>query len=171
MLVFWDGGNWRNSGCGCSGGCVRSGPGMIHLPGPVQSIDLVVLENDVLDTSEYVLEGDILYRTGGKAWPSQNLSQPMGSPGTWYVQYQKGLEVPPGGDKMAGILAQEFIAACDGDGECRLPRTVIRTTRQGVTHTFDASAVLAAGSVGIPEIDLWVTAINPHHLTRPPVVL
>lgn len=170
-LLFWDGSHWLNGSCGCTAECDQVGPGLVHLLGPAQSIVNVTIGEDVLDESEYVLEGNVLYRRGGQAWPRQDLTRPMGEPGTWSVTYERGLAVPPGGDKMAGVLAQEFIAACDADGECRLPRTVVQTVRQGVTHVFDASAILKSGAIGIPEIDLWVHSINPNNLMQAPVVL
>lgn len=169
-LLWWDGASWFNASCGCLGRCRMSGPGMVHLPGPAQSVNTVIIGDVVLDEAEYVLEGSVLYRRGGKSWPNQDLSRPMGEAGTWSVDYVRGLPVPAGGDKMAGILAQEFINACDGE-ECRLPRSVVQTTRQGVTHSFDATKILQARKVGIPEIDLWLSAVNPHGLTQPPVVL
>lgn len=169
VLLWWDGANWLN-GCGCVGRCRYDGPSAVHLPGPAAEIITVTVGSDVLDESEYVLENNRLYRRFGKSWPSQDLGRPMGEQGTWSVKYLRGLPVPAGGDKMAGLLAQEFVSACDG-GVCRLPRSVIQTTRSGVTHTFDATKMLANGKVGIPEIDLWLNALNPNHLLVPPSVI
>lgn len=171
VLLFWDGNNWFNGPCGCVGGCSQVGPGLIHLPGPVQEIVNVIIGDTVLDEDEYVLEGNVLYRRNGARWPRQDMTRPLGEQGTWSVTYDRGLPVPAGGDKMAGILAQEFIAACDGDSDCRLPRTVVRTTRQGVTHSFDATTLIRSGSVGVPEIDLWVASINPNRLMKAPSVI
>lgn len=169
-LLWWDGEHWSNGSCGCAGRCRQSGPGAVHLPGPAVSIDYLVFGDQVQPEDSYVLEGNTLFRVGGKAFPDQDLGRPIGEPGTWYVDYQRGQPVPPGGDKMAGLLAKEFIAACDGE-DCRLPRTVVQTTRQGVTHVFDATKLLAAGFTGLTEVDTWLAAVNPHHLMQAPVVL
>ena len=72
---------------------------------------------------------------------------------------------------MAGILAQEFIRACDNDGDCRIPRTVVQISRQGVSHVFDATKMLANGKTGLAEVDLWLNAINPYHLLSRPTVI
>lgn len=170
VLLWWDGEHWSNGSCGCIGRCRQSGPGMVHLPGPVQEVTAVTIGDEVLDESLYVVEGDVLFRRMGKAWPSQDLSRPLGETGTWSVDYTRGVPVPAGGAKMAGLLAQEFIAACDG-GECRLPRTVVSTTRQGVTHVFDATKLMELGYTGLTEVDTWLAAVNPHHLMQAPVVL
>lgn len=169
-LLWWDGAHWFNAGCGCVGRCRLDGPGVVHLPGPVATVDVVTLGTTVLDDSDYTVEGDRLYRRGGKAWPSQDRGRPLGEQGTWSVEYTRGRPCPAGTAKMVGLLAQEFISACRG-GACRLPASVVQVTRSGVTHTFDATKMLANGKVGIPEIDLWLNALNPYHLLAPPSVI
>lgn len=169
-LLWWDGSSWATTGCGCTGRCIANGPGMVHLPGPVAEVSVVTLGDTVLDESAYSLEGNVLYRTSGHPWPAQNLSHPLGAFDTWSVEYLCGDPVPVGGDLMAGILAKELVAACDGS-PCRLPKTVVSTTRQGVTHQFDPTKILAAGYTGIPEIDQWVAASNPNRIMQAPVVL
>lgn len=170
-VVLWDGGNWVNTACGCATQCRRSGPGMVHLPGPASNVRLVVLGNEVLAPDQYALEGNVLYRRGDAVrWPGQNLSRPIGEPGTWWVDYDRGEAVPAGGDMAAGALAKEINASCEGTA-CRLPKTVVSLTRQGVTHQFDPTKILAAGFTGLPEVDQWVQSVNPHRLMAAPVVL
>lgn len=162
---------WFGISCGCTGSCVDTGPGAVHLPGPVVEITAVTIDGVQLDPSEYTLEGDVLYRTGASWWPSQNLSQPVTEDGTWKVEYLRGILPPSGIGKLAALLATEFYNACTG-GKCRLPRTVSEVTRQGVTHRVaSASDIYATGKTGIPEIDLWLSAVNPHQLATAPVVL
>lgn len=162
---------WSLIGCGCVGRCVSSGPSMVHLDGPVYAIEEVLIGDEVLDETEYVLEGDVLYRTGAAWWPSQDMTRPAGEPGTWQVTYLWGSEPPPGTAKLAGLLTAEFYAACTG-GKCRLPRTVSEVSRQGVTHrVVNPSDIYATGKTGIPEIDLWLSAVNPHRLLSAPSVL
>lgn len=162
---------WLRTGCGCLGSCTRSGPGAVHLPGPVHQITAVTIDGAEIPDDEYVLEGDILYRTGAGWWPSQNLSRPTTDPGTWKVDYLRGLEPPAGAAKLVSLLTTEFYNACTG-GKCRLPRTVAEVTRQGVSHRMvNPQDIYASGKTGIPEIDLWLSAVNPHHLTEAPSVL
>lgn len=170
-IVFWDGGNWQATSCGCIGRCRQSGPGMIHLPGPANAVAAVQLGADVLDPSEYKLQDNVLYRTGGKAWPSQNLGRPTPETGTWSVTYDRGVPVPPGGARNAGILAREFVAACSDDSECRLPRNVTAVTRQGVSYQiYNPNDMYAAGKTGLADVDMWLAAVNPHALLTAPTV-
>ena len=170
-LLSWEGDRWVNWPCGCSGGCQISGPRAVHLPGPVHSITEVKIANVVTDDDTYKLEGNTLYRVGGQ-WPYQDLSRPSGEVNTWTVKYQRGIPVPPGVDQYTGILANEILAAIDGDGKCRLPRTVTTASRNGVTYrAYDPAKIYAEGKTGIPEIDLWLAAVNPNHLTAAPTVI
>ncbi|OHU29023.1 hypothetical protein [Mycobacteroides chelonae] len=171
FVLTFDGGDWLNWPCGCLGSCSVSGPRVVHLPGPVAEIVSVTIAGADLAESDYQLEGNALYRKGGVSWPSQDLGRPLGEAGTWSVKYRRGYPVPAGVDKLVGQLAREFIAACDDDDTCRLPRTLVATTRRGVSHQFDPSKVLAAGKTGLTEVDLWLSAVNPHHLQQAPEVL
>lgn len=169
-VLTFDAGRWMNWPCGCIGGCSVAGPRVVHLPGPVASIAAVTIDGAVLDKSGYQLEGNALYRKGG-VWPRQELSRPLGEPGTWSVTYALGNPVPPGVDKLVGQLAREFVAVCDDEDSCRLPRTLVATSRRGVSHQFDPSKILAAGKTGLTEVDLWLSAVNPHSLQQAPEVL
>lgn len=164
-------GRWMNVPCGCRGRCQRTGPNVVHLPGPVVAVDAVTIGGQVLPESAYALEGDVLYRREAH-WPMQYLDRPLGDPGTWAVEYRRGQPVPPGVDKLTGLLAQELLAACSGSGKCRLPRNVTNVTRQGVTYqVYDPNAIYSAGKTGLPEVDTWLAAVNPHRVTQAPVVL
>jgi len=169
-VLSWEGSHWLNWPCGCGGVCRLSGPRAVHLPGPAQQVVDVVINGAPLSLDQYVLEGDVLYRKGAP-WPVQDLGRPMGEPGTWSVEYLKGNPVPAAAALLTGILAKEFIAACDG-GKCRLPATTRTVTRQGLSYElFDASQILSAGKTGLREIDLWLSAINPHRLLYPSSVI
>lgn len=171
-VLMLDAGHWGLHPCGCGvGACTVSGPRVVHLPGPVDEIVTVTIDGVVLDDSAYQLEGNALYRTGGASWPRQDLGRPLGETGTWSVTYTLGVAVPAGVDKLVGVLAKEFIVACDSGVKCRLPRTVVSTTQRGVTHVFDPSKILAAGKTGLPEVDMWLAAVNPQHLQEAPAVL
>jgi len=171
-IFSWRDYGWAISGCGCGSRCTQSGPGMVHLPGPVSEISAVIVDGVELDDSQYAVEGDMLYRIGdSSSWPSQDMSRPATEAGTWKVEYLRGLEPPAGVGKLVGLLATEFYNACTG-GKCRLPRTVTEVSRQGVSHRiFDPNQIYAAGKTGIPEIDIWLSAVNPYHLLAAPQVL
>ncbi|WP_280466811.1 hypothetical protein [Nocardia cyriacigeorgica] len=166
----WEGGAWRNISCGCLGRCSRTGLTVVHLPGPVQSVTKVTIEGTDLDPSEWKLEGDYLYRTGGAIWPRQNLRAPAGEPGTWTVTYQRGYPPPPGAATHVGKLALEFFNACSGD-ECQLPKRVQQITRQGVSiQMIDPTDLFGAGLTGIDTIDMWIRAVNPARVASRPKV-
>ena len=161
---------WREWSCGCVGSCTVTGPRVVHLPGPVHSIVEVTVAGETLDPGDYHLEGDALYRVGG-AWPQQDLGRPLGEPGTWSVTYKRGRPVPAGVDRLTAVLAREFLLACGEDDRCRLPRTVVSTSRRGVSHEFDPKRILDAGKTGLPEVDSWLAAVNPNRLAESPVVI
>ncbi|MCM6774980.1 hypothetical protein NDR87_26405 [Nocardia sp. CDC159] len=164
----WEGGAWRNISCGCPDRCSRTGMAVVHLPGPVRTVDAVTIAGGALADTEWALEGDYLYRTGGAQWPRQNLRAPLGEPGTWSVAYQRGYPPPPGAQTHVGQLALEFFNACSG-GKCRLPKRVQTVARQGVSmQMIDPNDLFGAGLTGIDTIDLWIRAINPARLQAAP---
>lgn len=158
--------------CGCNHGCDLGGPRAVHLLGPVYDVTEVKIAGVVLNSSGYKVEGNVLYRVGGP-WPTQDLGKPVGEANTWAVTYQLGIEVPEGVDALTGILAKEFLTALDkGSNQCRLPRTVTATTRNGVSYrVYDPAVIYANGKTGLPEIDLWLAAVNPNHLYAPSTVI
>lgn len=170
FMLTLDLGHWVDWPCGCVGSCSVSNPRVVHLPGPVDAITAVTIDGVQLDRADYQLEGNALYRKGGQ-WPRQDLGRPLGESGTWSVSYTIGIPVPAGVDKLTGQLAREFVMACGDEDECRLPRTLVSTTRRGVTNVFDPSKILAAGKTGLTEVDLWLAAANPQGLAQAPEVL
>ncbi|AKF14951.1 head-to-tail adaptor [Mycobacterium phage Philly] len=163
-------GRWSQWPCGCGSTCRRSGPKIIHLPGPARSIEAVKIGGEVLDPAAYTLEGDYLYRTDGGVWPEQDLSVPASAPGGWEVVYRQGNPVPPGVGKFVGQLAAEFFAACNG-GKCKLPRNVTTVTRNGVSYqVVNPTDVYATRKTGLPEVDLWLAAVNPSRIPMAPTV-
>lgn len=172
-VLSWEGDmGWVNLPCGCVGGqCRVSGPRLIHLPGPAQTIDNVTLHGTVIDPSGYALEGNNLFRVGN-IWPFQDLSRPAGEPGTWSVTYDKGIPVPNGVAQLTGQLALEYLNAVKAPSKCRLPRNVVAVSRNGVSYqVYDPTTFYAAGKTGMPEIDLWLMSVNPNHIQQAPSVL
>lgn len=173
LMVAWDGSNWRNITCGCGPTCDWRSPTVVHLGMrvglPVREVIEVVIAGEVIDPSEYRLEGDLLYRVAAP-WPSQDLTKPLDEPGTWSVTYTQGTPPPAGTAVFVGKLAAEFLAACNG-GKCRLPRRVQTVTRQGVTYQMiDPTDIYRDGRTGLDEIDLWLSSVNPNRLQQAPEV-
>ena len=180
-FVPWlDGGEFRNDGaCGCS--CAGAGWGccceptcQVRLPGPVESVTLVVVDGVVVSPSMYRIDDyDTLTATGPAGqvcpWPDcQDFNLAAGQPGTWSVTYQRGIPVPAAGQAAAGTLACELLKACTGTGKCALPARTSSIVRQGLTiEILDAQDLFKDGLTGIPEIDLWVVSVNPYHLKSP----
>lgn len=170
-LLSWEGDRWINWPCGCVGGCRETGPNVVHLPGPVYDVTTVEVAGVELPANVWVLEGDRLYRREGP-WPSQDLNRPLGDANTWSVTYRRGIPVGTGIAELTGMLAKEMLDAINNEGRCRLPRTVTTASRQGVTYrAYDPAVIYANGKTGLPEIDLWLAAVNPNHLMASPSVL
>lgn len=160
----------RRGVCGCGSACIAAGPTVIRLPGPADSILYVEIDGAPTDTTSYQLEGDLLYRTGGAAWPAQDLTRPLGEDGTWAVVYNKGISPPDHVARLVGLLAAEFYAACTG-GKCKLPRRVQSVTRNGLSFQMaDPTSVFREGLTGITEVDLWLNAVNPRGIATAPKV-
>lgn len=138
-------------------------PMAVKLEGPVHEIVAVHIDGVLVDEAEYRLENDVLYRIG-KRWPRNDMTKPLGFPGTWSVTYVRGCPPPAFVARFVGELAAEMIQACRDAKHCKLPRTVISTSRSGVTHVFDPTRMLSAGYTGLPNIDTWIASTNPNRL-------
>lgn len=161
-------GAWRNVS-GCASSCTPDGLGVVTLPGPVVEILAVRVDGVPVASESWFLEGDRLYRRGGD-WPEQDRMAAPGEPGTWSVEYTRGVAPPAGAAMAVGQLAKEFWNVCQG-GKCRLPKRWQTVTRSGVTITkADPTDILAQGYTGLPEVDTWIRALNPNKLTQPAVV-
>lgn len=155
------GGKWYNVSCMmCGDACGCDSTPAFVLPGPVDSIERITIDGQVLDPSAYRVDSrKFLVRLDGGAWPTcQTMSRDITEPGTWQVDYTRGVPVPVGGQVAAAVLACEFSKV--GTKECRLPRRVQSISRQGVTMAFlDSFEDLDKGHTGIWEIDSWVTSV------------
>jgi len=166
------GGAWLNIGCGCAAdGCSCSRTSEVRLHGPVGAVEQVKVDGEVLTADvDYRLDaGGRLVRLGGVGWPlCQDMNLPDTDEGTWSVTYTAGQPVDGLGAWVAGILAGEYVTACQG-GECRLPTGVTQIVRDGVTMTLGTGA-FPDNRTGIPEVDAWVARWNPTGLRAPAVV-
>jgi len=165
-------GQWFNVACGRCGDDCSCGGGTpaLRLPGPVASVDQVLIDGTELDAAAYRVDNhSLLVRLDGDAWPiCQNMSEPVSAPNTFAVTYDYGSEVPVGGQMAAGALSCELAKAASGDNSCQLPRRIQTIARQGVTIGFlDAMDDLDKGRTGIWLIDSWVSSVvNPPRASR-----
>lgn len=126
----------------------------IPLPGPVYDVIQVVGGATTYAHTDYRVRAAVLLRTATQPWPEQ----------VTVVTYRRGRKVPFGADTMAATLAAELYAASQG-GKCRLPARATRVSREGIdVDIADPMDYLAAGLTGIPDVDAWIAALNPHRL-------
>lgn len=164
--------------CGCPGlgpadGCSCAGLQQVSLPGRVHQVHQVRVDGQLVDPGAYrVDDRRWLVRVDGGRWPlRQDLGVGEQERGAFAVTYERGTPVPVAGQWAAGQLACELARAVVGDKACRLPRRVASVVRQGVTTDFVDPAQLARdGMTGVPEVDGWLAAVNPHRLPRDSVV-
>lgn len=163
---YISGGIWYNA-CGCRpGGCECTALSEVRLPSPVGSIVEVRVDGEVLPRSAYrVYNGSRLIRVDGEDWPGcQDLSTPEGEGFT--VTYYRGQAPNIMTRYAAGVLANEFLLACDGDDSCRLPHNLRSMTRSGEAYEFDETD-FSEGTTGIPEVEALIRIYNPHKLKSP----
>jgi hypothetical protein len=168
-------GQWFNNACQtCVHDCSCGTLCEVTLPGPVHRILEVIVDGTVLLPSAYRVDNHRkLVAQGDVCWPTcQDLSKPAGLPGTWTVSYLRGKPVPEMGLWAAGLLACELVKACTpGEaGACRLPSNVQSIVREGVSLDLEPFTLGGAGSdsfgrTGIPEVDMWLTVVNPRRTT------
>jgi hypothetical protein len=164
------GGAWLNASCGCASTCGCTSFTALSLPPPVGAVEEVVVDGEVLATTEYRLENGRLIRTTG-TWPlRQDLSLPVTEVGTFGVRYLNAAPVDGLGAYAAGILAGEYVKACTGGKNCRLPAGVTTLSRQGVTMEI-APGAFPGGHTGIREVDAYIYLWNPNGLRQAPVVM
>jgi hypothetical protein len=169
------GGEWTNVSCGfcrdeCS--CGASSLMTLRLPGPIAEVTQVLVDGVALDPAAYRVDNHaLLVRLDGTPWPRcQDMTLPTTDAGTFSIAYQRGREVPVGGQVAAGLLACELAKAICRDSSCALPQRVQTITRQGVTMAMiDSGQGIEQGQTGIWTIDSWVSSIT--RPIRPSTVL
>lgn len=166
-------GVWVNS-CACDIGtfCSCRLDCSVNLPGPVAAITEVTVDGIIVPPEAYVVyDGAELKRVDGDCWPvCQDWNAAPTDVGSFVVSYQRGVLPPDGTDCVTGMLAVEFAKACIGE-KCRLPRMLQSISRQGVSVQYLTPQQLTDLKLtGIPEVDLWVTAVNPDRLDSDSVV-
>jgi hypothetical protein len=152
----------------------------LRLPGyPVTSVEEVIIDGEEIASDLYRVDDQrwlvyippVPYVAGDRQnWPIINNERLVdGSEGTWSVRYFYGNGPPPGGRQAAAALGCELAKSCTPDAEgCRLPERVTSITRQGITMAIiDPLTLFADGLTGLPEVDLWVSAMRLGVSRRP----
>lgn len=166
--VLW-GGRVYNVSCGCSGPCGCGPICEIALPGRVHSVTEVKMDGAVVPSNQYTVQNKrYLVKLGSATgpatpcWPEcQRLDLPDTEPGTWSVTYLRGTEPDAAARRMFTIFAGELSASCEKRA-CRLPQRITNVVRDGVTYSIlDDPTLFDKCRTGLPEVDMWLAAINP----------
>lgn len=159
------GGRVVNVGCGCGGPCGCGPICEVRLQGKVYQVTQVKVDGVVVPAADYTVQApNLLVRRGGTGcWPEcQKLDLPDTEAGTWSVTYLRGTPPDVAASRFVTQLAGELSAPCE-KRPCNLPRRVTSIVRDGVTYTLlDDLSIFDKGRTGIPEIDMWIAAINPY---------
>lgn len=132
---------------------------------PVISITSITVGGTVIPSASYeLLNSSIVDPDGGDDTLEWGMCDgPI-------ITYQFGVEPPPLGKIAARKLANELVLSLSG-GDCTLPSTVTNVTRQGIAlEMFDPQMFLEKGRVGIYEVDLFLTTVNPAKARKRPRV-
>lgn len=140
----------------------------LRLPGPVSSINHVMIDNVTLMSNMYVIEGhNIIRRLDDQNWPiDQDLtraantlpSHPEDAP-AWEIAYQWGAPPPDSGVVACSSFFCEIALALGGSTDCSLPwaGAVASMTRQGLTVNYGAlHDQFVNGYVGLADVDMWL---------------
>lgn len=186
-------GNWSFGGFGSTSSMFAGLPPVVSPYGPayapeielydfpVRSIDLVKIDGVVIPPDEYELrEFKRLVRlrptstftpTERWGWPTSQIpDEPDDQEGTFSITYTFGADPGVGGRNAVLVLAQYMALPQFGDST-RWPSRVSSFTRQGVSaQVVSPIDMLNKGATGIPEVDLWILAVNPTRARRQAVV-
>lgn len=129
---------------------------------PIVSVESVESAAGVLDPSEYkVSNNGVIYRTSGR-W---NFDTGV------TVSYTYGMNPPSAGRLAAILLGDEMLLAYTDPDGCSLPERLTNVTRQGLSFSLqDLEASLSAGNIGIYEVDLFLSTVNPTRALAKPRV-
>lgn len=152
-------GAWVNN-CGCEPiGCE------VRLPEPVGAIVRVLVDGVEIPEADYqVQNGNTLTWIGAGECPfprTQDTRIPDTEVGTFSITYLNAWEVDANGALAGGVLALEFLKACEGDTRtCRLPSTVRSVSRTGMSFEIPAGS-FPEGLTGIKEVDTYIQSVRP----------
>ena len=121
-------------------------------------LDAVEFPNGSVFTDWRFYRPNWLVRSDNGCWPCcQDLALPTTSDGTWSITYTYGQAPPEGAKSAARTLTTELVKACVADKSCRIPTGAVSVTKRGIIYDISEFE----GRIGIPEIDMWLRAVNP----------
>lgn len=134
---------------------------------PIVEVTEVRVDGDVLDPSAYrIVDDALLVRVDGGSWVPGRIDDDTPR---LEVDYTWGSRPSELGRRAAAMLTRELaLSVCQPDA-CRLDRRVQSIVREGVTMDVALPGLVDAlvqGQIGVPEVDLFVTAENPAKLRR-----
>lgn len=136
--------------------CIRGS--VIRLDGYRPRDITVTIDGVVVDPDSYRVQGGMLIRTDGEAWPRRN-NFGIGDGVETIVSYTHGAEPPIELKIAAAALACELKTACDDPSNCAVPSRVQSISRQGVSMTLmDLQMLFATDKTGIPAVDYALDA-------------
>lgn len=170
----------RQGWCSCGLGsrrCRCDDPSSLFLGlGAVQSVTEVRIDGVAISASEYrVDEATWLVRLpdadgSRQVWPTfQRIDLDDDETGTWSVTLQVGTGVPEMGRQAAAELACQYSMAGSGDDDCALSPRMRDVVRDGISFGVlmpGVAEALAAGNIGLPLCDLFLSTVNPKGLRR-----
>ena len=155
--------------CGCAPDCGEVAYDRLALPGPVAKVLEVWVDGELVDPATYVVENRRwLHRVDGQLWPKhQDFHAADEAAGAFTIRYERGITLTDDAKTAGGRLAVEFLQGMSG-GECALPARATSVSRQGISiELADVREWFTNGVTGVPEVDLWIMAVNPNRSRRP----
>jgi hypothetical protein len=159
------------AGCKCGVECGCTYLPQVFLPGPVAQLLEVRIDGESVavsgpDAAVRVDAWNRLVRRDGAAFAGCQDFGADDGPGTLFVTYRRGKDVPVLGQIAMGELMPELARACRGQ-PCSLSPRARQVTRKGVQEVVnDPTALLDKGLTGLPRVDLFLTAKNPYRLRQ-----
>jgi hypothetical protein len=84
------------------------------------------------------------------------------------IEYQFGSTISAGARRAVIALAHQFYLENSGCEACQVPARTTSILREGVMLDLDPSTL--RGQLGLPEVDVWLDAVNPRKATMRPGV-
>lgn len=179
----WSEGWGSASYYGMGAGPVASHYGVSYLPEvdlgdyPIHEILQVKIDGVVIPSDEYELRDFqrlARLRTSASATPTERWGWPTAQiydlpdteTGTFSITYTYGTDPGEGGRRAARKLAEMIVLPDFGDTTA-FPTRVQSIQRQGITATVaSVEDLLRNGQLGIYDVDVWLSTVNPQRATR-----
>lgn len=83
------------------------------------------------------------------------------------ISYHAGSTITASARQAVIALAHDIWLDGNGCEECGLPARTINVTRQGLSYNVaDSNDPIAPSLTGLPAVDVWIRATNPHRSVR-----